>query len=99
MPRRRGGFEVVAAVAAVITVKVAAVSLVVAGIDVLGFTEVIGDVYLDVLVVVEAVDVVVVDGLALTLRRSHCLMHWAVRGSHVIVIADVCLDVVVALRS
>ena len=59
MPRCRGGIEVVVAVAAVITVEVVAVSLVVADVDVLGLTEVIADAYLDVVVVVEAVDVVV----------------------------------------
>ena len=51
------------------------------------------------MVVVKAVDVVVVDDLALMLKRSHYLGHWTVRGSHAVVIADVCLDVVVALRS
>ena len=97
--RCRGGIGVVVVVSAVISVEVVAVSLVVAGIDVLGLAEVIGDTYLGIVVVVEVVDVVVVVDLALMLRRSYCLRYWAVRGSHVIVIADVSLDVVVALRS
>ena len=99
MPRCRGGIEVLVAVAAVITVELVAVSLVVTDVGVLGLTEVIAVAYLDVVVVVEAVVVVVVDDLALVLQRSHCLRHWTVRGSQVVVIADVCLDVVVALRS
>ena len=58
MPRCRGGIEVVVAVAAVITVKVVAVSLVVADIDVLGLTAILADACPDVVVVVELVDVV-----------------------------------------
>ena len=91
--------EVVGAVVAVVAVMVVAVSLVVADVDVLGLTEILTDACLDVVVVVKVVDVVIVDDLALMLRRSCCLRHWTVRGSQVVVIADVCLDVVVALRS
>ena len=58
MPRCRGGSGVAVAVAAVLTAEVVAVSLVVAGVDVLGLTAILADACPDVVVVVELVDVV-----------------------------------------
>ena len=78
----------------------------------LGLTEILADAYLGVVVVVEVVGVVVVGDLALVLKRSCYLRHWAVRGrsrsrgrhhrnsgrgSQVVVIVVVVADLVVVV--